>query len=193
VSQRIKFKDVRHIVHVAIVALVVIATFVIARSLSVPESFGQYGHYRGKAIEERMNPDRRNPLIIFQGAQTCLECHEEETGMWPGFEAWQKGKHSSVTCENCHSNVEEHVQRRRADPTLEKFVIGKDGSPQRCLMCHYGLAARPKVVPLCEPDENHAEYLEALKQETEEVLGCTVCHEDFRPHNPKLPKKGDES
>ncbi len=184
VSERMKFKDVRHIVHAAIILVVVVVGFLIARWATVPKSFGQYGHYRGASIAE----DQSFPVIL-QSAGACKECHEKERGMWPGFDVWQKGKHSAVTCENCHSNVRQHVERMKARPESKEFLVTKDPKPQRCLMCHFALAARPKVAPLCVPDDNHAEYLKLIKEQTEEILGCTTCHEDYLPHNPKLEKK----
>jgi len=189
VPERITFKDIRHIVHVAILVIVVLIAFLIARALTVPRSFGDYGHYRGASIKER----QEFPVTL-QTPQTCKECHEEERGdWWPAFEAWQNGKHSSLTCANCHSNLKEHVRRRKKDPTLEKFVVTKDNAPHLCLLCHHAMAARPKVLPLFDPtQEDHANYLELLKEEMEEVIGCNICHPTYRPHNPELPKDEDE-
>jgi len=187
VSQKVQFKDVRHIIRVAAIVVVVVVGFLIARFATVPKSFGQYGHYRGASLDEDMSLP-----VILQSPQTCHQCHDEQKGEWPGFEVWQKGKHSSLTCENCHSKCQEHVEARGKEPDLKRDVITKDPTPQRCLMCHYGLAARPKVVPLCLPDEHHAEYLKLLEEQTQEVLSCTMCHPDYRPHNPKLAKKTNE-
>jgi hypothetical protein len=186
VSQKAQFKDVRHIVRVVVIIVVVAVGFLVARFATVPKSFGQYGHYRGESLDEDMSLP-----VILQSPQTCRECHEEETGEWPGYEVWQKGKHSSLICENCHSNCQEHVEARGKEPDLKKDVITKDPTPQRCLMCHYGLAAKPKVLPLCLPDKHHAGYLKLLEQPATKTLSCTVggCHTDFRPHNPKLVKK----
>jgi hypothetical protein len=208
VPERIKFKDIRHIVHVAIIVVAVIVIFLIARALTVPESFGQYGHYRGDSIKERQDFP-----VTLQTPQTCKECHEEELGdWWPGFEAWHNGKHSSLTCENCHSNLKEHVELWKRHPDLvgmrkdqpEEFStrkrelglkdpIAKDNSPQLCLLCHHAMAARPAVLPIFDPtQEDHANYLELLKEEMEEVIGCNVCHPTYRPHNPELAEDEDE-
>jgi hypothetical protein len=190
VAEPIKFKDIRHIIHVAILVVLVLVGFLTVRALTVPESFGQYGHYRGTSLEERQNLD-----VILLTPQTCTECHEDERGdWWPGFEAWQNGGHSSLTCANCHGNLNEHVERRRKDPTAEKFVVTKDDSWQLCLVCHHAMAARPAVLPIFDPArEDHANYLKLTKKEMEEVSGCSMCHPTYRPHNPELPKKKNES
>lgn len=174
-----KFRDVRHIVHMAIIVVVVIVGFLIARYATVPRSFGQYGHYRAASIEERMSLP-----VILQGAQSCRECHEEaierkgQPTMWLGYQAWREGGHSSNTCENCHSNCKEHIELRRAQPDVKKDVITINRSRQHCLMCHTALAARPKKFKLYDA-ETHAGYYEAM--EFEEDVSCTKCHV---PHSP---------
>ncbi|NQT83476.1 hypothetical protein HQ563_10650 [bacterium] len=172
-TERIEFKDIRHIIHVAVILLVVIAGFIIARSASVPKSFGQYGHYRGRSIEERMNLP-----VVFQSIQTCLDCHEEESGeVWVGSEYWQEGVHSVNACENCHSKCKEHVERMKANPDLKEFVITKDTSDKLCLTCHGILAARPKVP---EPYD-HKKHLE--EHNMKDGQRCIECHV---PHYPAI-------
>ena len=46
------FKDAGHLLRLAVVFLVGIILFLVARGFLVPRSFGQYGHYRGNAIAE---------------------------------------------------------------------------------------------------------------------------------------------
>jgi len=175
VTQRIKFKDVRHIVHVGIIILVVLAGFVIARWVSVPKSFGQYGHYRGKSIEERMNLDGRDPLVIFRSAAYCLDCHEEESGeVWVGAEYWQEGKHSANTCLNCHSKAAPGEEK---SPCSAGFVRPRDTSNNLCLMCHGVLAARPRV-PEPYDKKRHIE-----EHDEEEGQTCIECHV---PHYPAI-------
>ena len=181
-SQRIEFRDVRHIVHVAIIVLVVVVGFIVAlilaRSSPLRRSFGQYdGHYRGDSIAERMNLP-----VIFQSVQTCFECHEEESGdVWVGSEYWLEGKHSANTCENCHSNCKEHVERMRALEKAglkpEKFVITRNTSDQLCLTCHGPLAARP---PVPKPYD-HKRHIEVHSMK--EGQRCIDCHV---PHYPSI-------
>lgn len=188
-ADRIRFKDIRHIVHVAVIIVVVMVGFLVARALTVPTSFGQYGHYRGESIQERQGLP-----VILENPETCRECHEDElkrdpdtVAIWPGLDVWQKGKHGALTCANCHGNLKEHVARRRIDSTLKEFVVTKDNRPQLCLLCHHAMVARPKVLPMFDPAlEEHASYLELLKEEQVEILGCNVCHPSYRPHDPKL-------
>lgn len=196
--QGIRFKDIRHIIHAAILIAVGIVGFLVARALTVPKSFGQYGHYRGDSIQENQDLS-----VILETPETCRECHDDELkrkpdepAVWPGLDAWQKGKHGSLTCANCHGNLKEHVERRRKDPTSETFVVTKDNRPQLCLLCHHAMVARPKVLPIFDPKrEEHASYMEVLKEEQEKQkeegeeeqdIGCTMCHPSYRPHDPKL-------
>ena len=178
-----KFKDIQHIIHVAAIIAVVIVAFVIVRALSVPGSFGQYGHYRGESLKERMDLP-----VILESSLTCQECHEEERGgMWPGYEIWKTERHSSVSCANCHGNLKEHVARRRVDLELEDFVVTKEKSIEKCFGCHLPLVAKPATQPLFTTDEPmHVGFVQAQKEgeASEEDLAflCLQCHP---PHNPK--------
>ena len=169
-SEQIKFEDVRHIVHVAVIILVVIVAFVIVRSLTLDKSFGQYGHYRGASLEER----KKLP-VIFQGVETCWECHEEESGeVWVGSEFWLDGKHSSNTCMNCHSKA---IPPGEKTPCSAGFVRPRDTSNNLCLICHGVLAARPKA-PEAYDKKRHIE-----EHEEEEGQKCIECHV---PHYPAI-------
>jgi hypothetical protein len=46
------FKDIEHLVRLAVLFAIGLLAFVILRAAVVPRSFGQYGHYRGAAIAE---------------------------------------------------------------------------------------------------------------------------------------------
>lgn len=188
-AERITFKDVRHIVRVAVIIAVVMVGFLVARGLTVPKSFGQYGHYRGESIQERQSL----PAIL-ENPETCRECHEDELkheagedAIWPGLDAWKKGKHGALTCANCHDNLKEHIERQQMDPAPTEFVVTKDMRPQLCLLCHHEMAARPAVLPIFSlTEQDHVNYMEVLKEELDEIVGCNICHPTYRPHDPKL-------
>ena len=46
------FRDIEHLVRLAVVLVIGLVAFVVLRAAVVPRSFGQYGHYRGDAIAE---------------------------------------------------------------------------------------------------------------------------------------------
>jgi len=183
VSERVKFNDVRHLVRAAVIVVVVVVGFLIARSLTVPKSFGQYGHYRGDSVVEKMGL----PVIV-QGSESCRECHGEaikrkgKPSLWLGYKAWKEGGHASNTCENCHSNCKEHSELRRAEKEkgikLEKDVITSEKAREHCFMCHAALAARPKGSKLYDA-EAHAGYCQAM--ELKKDAACSECHV---PHAP---------
>jgi hypothetical protein len=189
VADPIRFKDFRHLVHAAVLIAAVMVAFLVVRALIVPQSFGQYGHYRGESIQERQNLP-----VILEYPETCRECHEEELkrdpkepAVWPGLDTWQTGKHGSLTCANCHGNLKEHVERQRMDPAPTEFVVTKDIRPQLCLLCHHAMVARPAVLPIFDPkEEDHVNFLAVLEEELDEIVGCDICHPSYRPHDPKL-------
>ena len=90
-----------------LLALVIIV-FIIVRSLFVPESFGQYGWYRGDSVNEL-----RNLTVNYAGSTSCGEenCHKII------YSVWVKDRHKTVNCETCHGPAEKHVLNPRE--TLE--------------------------------------------------------------------------
>ena len=147
-------KDVEHLLRVAAVCLVGVAGFAVARSLYVPKSFGQYGHYRGDAIAEVA----ALPLI-HAGHQTCETCHPDV------LEKKKAGKHAGVACEACHGPQAKHAQAD--DPSSAKPPRPNPGV--LCVRCHEASAAKPKwfkqVVPLAHSGG----------------VGCGDCHQAHSP------------
>ena len=56
-----------------IVLVIVLIVLVLSRGLFVPKSWGQYGWYRGDAVEEH-----REKPVVHGGDQSCRECHEDQ-------------------------------------------------------------------------------------------------------------------
>jgi hypothetical protein len=112
------------ILRLVLVTIGIVATYVVARHLLTPASFGQYGHYRGAALGES---SARQP--IFAGAKSCDECHTET------FEIQAKDKHKTVSCEACHGPSRPHVK----NPDLPLVKLSND----TCLRCHSMDPARP--------------------------------------------------
>lgn len=136
-----------------ILALIIIA-FIFVRSLVVPESFGQYGWYRGDSVREL-----RNLGANYTGSTSCGEanCHENI------YTVWSKDRHKTVNCETCHDPAQKHVLNAR-EP-LRKA----DDSRDFCGKCHFKRISRPETFPQID-SETHGEDLR-----------CVYCH---NPHKP---------
>jgi len=72
--------------------------FLVVRHFVVPKSFGEYGHYRGAAVDEI------GALPVkFAGHQTCEMCHADVLA------TKSAGKHANVNCEACHGALADHA------------------------------------------------------------------------------------
>lgn len=112
------------IFRLVLLTIAIIGSYVIARSLLTPKSFGQHGFYRGEALLDHMLPEP-----VFAGRKECLECHEDiQAKLF-------KDKHKSIGCETCHGVGKEHAK----NPDLKLVKIGDNG----CLRCHEASASRP--------------------------------------------------
>jgi hypothetical protein len=112
------------IFRLVLLTVAIVATYLIARDLLTPASFGQYGFYRGEALLEHMS---RTP--VFAGRKACLECHEDIQAKL------LKDKHKTIGCETCHGVGKEHAD----NPDVKLVKIGDNG----CLRCHEDNGARP--------------------------------------------------
>jgi hypothetical protein len=108
-----------------IITVVVGATYAVARFLLTPDTFGQYGHFRGAALEESA---RRTPL--YAGAKACDECHSDTS------EVLVKAPHKLISCEACHGPSSAHVR----NPELTTIKL----TDESCLRCHVADPARPQ-------------------------------------------------
>jgi hypothetical protein len=116
---------------------IILLLFFTARHFLVPNSFHEYGWYRGNALRE--NADRP---ISFAGKKTCVECHEAVV------EKMKKSKHNSFSCESCHGPNAKHAD----DPTVSPTKIE---NPQFCLQCHEANPSRPTKFPQINPKEHY--------------------------------------
>src|SRR6266540_3306549 len=87
------------ILRLVLVTIGIVATYIVARHLLTPASFGQYGHYRGAALGEISARQ-----LMFAGVKACNECHDET------FEVQAKDKHKPVSCEACHGPSRAHAK-----------------------------------------------------------------------------------
>jgi hypothetical protein len=146
------FQDSGHLFRLAIVFLGALVAFMIVRTMLVPKTFGEYGHYRGAALGEiAARP------INYAGHQTCEMCHSDIA------ETKSHGKHANVNCETCHGPLAKHADDPAAfRPTLPNTAV-------ICARCHQKNIAKPTGFPQVDAPE-HSGGVE-----------CKVCHTPHTP------------
>jgi Cytochrome c7 and related cytochrome c len=146
------FKDIEHLIRLAVVIVIAVAAFVVLRAAVIPASFGQYGHYRGAAITEiAARP------IAFAGHDVCEGCHSEEAAQK------KQGKHVVVACEACHGALAKHAD----DPTA--IVPAKLDAAVLCARCHEANSAKPKSFP------------QVVTADHSGGIACDTCHQPHKP------------
>ena len=134
-----------------LLAVLIVASYFIARHFLVPASFGQYGWYRGNALQEAtVRP------IAYAGRIACVACHTEVADKTAKF------SHAHLSCEACHGPNQAHAD----DPTLSPAKIT---NPRFCLRCHQANPSRPASFPQIEPATHNPEKT------------CRQCHQPHAP------------
>jgi hypothetical protein len=129
-----------------------ITLFLIIRHLLIPDTFGQYGHYRGNALLD--NEDKE---IVHASEAYCVDCHDDV------LEKLRNDVHAGLSCITCHGPGMEHVE----DPAENPVVKATDR--EFCGRCHFINPSRPAgVVVQVNPEDHNPEFSE-----------CTDCH---HPH-----------
>ena len=124
-----KFYIPPQITRLAIAFAIFIALFLFVRHLLVPDTFGQYGFYRGASLIDNAAPD-----IHFAGQKECFECHQDVEDLKT------QGLHSEISCEACHGPGQKHVL------SGDVANIKKHSEREFCGNCHEINAARNKNV-----------------------------------------------
>jgi len=146
------FKDSGHLFRFAGLFVLAFLLFLLIRGFVVPSSFGQYGHYRGAAIDEiAAHP------IKYAGHQSCEACHQDIQ------DQKKTGKHARVNCEACHGPLAGHAD----DPASVQPV--KPDTAVLCAQCHTASAAKPKGFPQVAPADHST------------GLPCQTCHQPHNP------------
>jgi hypothetical protein len=143
----------QHLKRAFILLFVAIVAFIIVRSLIVPESFGQYGWYRGNSVNELMSFNVTNA-----NSTECADCHQSV------YTVWANGSHNTINCDDCHGSTEDHANNNRIIPQPA------NDSKEFCGLCHFQNVARPKDFPQINPNSGHGEDLK-----------CTYCHNPHKP------------
>lgn len=145
------FKDIEHLVRLAVVMLIVLVAFVIVRTAIVPKSFGQYGHFRGAAVGETAAKP-----AVYAGHETCESCHTDVA------DKKKTGKHVVVACEACHGALANHA----GDPSLQPTKLD---TAVLCSRCHEANSAKPKWFP------------QVVTADHSGGLACDTCHQPHSP------------
>lgn len=142
-----------HLKRLLMTGVVIIALFLLLKNALTPDSFGQFGHYRAKSMDEIAALP-----IHFVGNASCVSCHDTIVTMR------NEGYHSDLSCEGCHGAGYKHIE----NPKTEK--LDKPDSREFCIKCHSINLARPeKAVIQKELKEHHAEKK------------CITCHNPHQP------------
>jgi hypothetical protein len=132
------------IVRLILLTIGIVGTYLVARVFLTPQSFGQYGWYRGAALEELA---ARTP--VYAGKKSCDECHSDVVHTLAG------DAHKTLSCEGCHGVSRDHVnnpdilpvkltgshcirchEANPSRPTWFKQIVVKDHYPGKCVECH---------------------------------------------------------
>ena len=120
-----KFYIPPQLTRLSIAFAIFITLFLLLRKLLIPDSFGQYGHYRGDSLN-----DNALQAIHYAGQAACLECHQDIE------DQKQADVHNGIKCETCHGPGQKHAESAEAADIL------KPESREFCGVCHEKNAAR---------------------------------------------------
>jgi hypothetical protein len=130
-----------------------ISLFILVRHLLVPDTFGEYGHYRGASLIDNAQPE-----IHYAGQQACLDCH-------PDIEELKAmDVHSDIRCETCHGPGQKHVE------SMDANDIFKPSEREFCGMCHAKNAAKRETAIFQVDLEKHNTGKK-----------CIECHNPHQP------------
>jgi hypothetical protein len=124
------------IIRLVLLTIAIICIYFCARYLLTPQSFGQYGHYRGNALQEIA---AREPF--WAGRKTCDACHGEIV------QKLAKAEHKGLSCETCHGPSKAHVEN--PEVKLPKL------SYSQCVRCHEASPSRPAWLHQMTPAKHY--------------------------------------
>ncbi|MEI7728559.1 MAG: hypothetical protein WCO56_03270 [Verrucomicrobiota bacterium] len=141
------------IVRLVFVTIAIAVGYFAARKVLTPDSFGQYGHFRGNALALVAS---RAP--VYAGQKACDECHSEILAKVA------KAPHAPVSCEACHAACQAHA----ANPEVKTDKL-TDGL---CARCHERTTGRPAW---------HKQI--NLKNHYNGQGACKTCHIPHQPND----------
>lgn len=148
------------VVRVGLLLIIVLVIFAIVRLAFIPDSFGQYGRYRGDSIQENVNIQ----ASFAEGTGACAKCHDNV------LSALRSAQHAKIDCQTCHGPGENH----RSNP--KGFSLRIKGDKSLCATCHSTIAGRKdKGIATVDPVMHSGGVI------------CTKCH---NPHQPLGGRNG---
>ena len=148
-----------HVLKLAVILVVAGGIGVFARGIFVPETMGQYGHYRGADLQ-----DQRNVAVRSHTNESCYKCHR------PIRLIHKAGVHKTVSCEFCHGPYADHIKDGKL---IGKLPVKKGMEIKTlCLRCHNKIIrARPEesIKMIAMP-----QHLEEKKVQIDH--NCNQCH-----------------
>ena len=111
----------------ALLFVLFIGLFLTLKYFLTPKSFGEFGHYRGLALEEG-----KLKVPEYTGQKACAECHDDMMVLKMANE------HASLSCETCHGAGRIHIS------SVDSVVVSppKPNTREFCGICHAKNAAR---------------------------------------------------
>ncbi len=76
-----------------------IGLFLLVRHFLIPDTFGQYGHYRGDSLEDNMSRE-----MTYADKEDCFACHSDIQ------EKLENEMHAGLSCLICHGPGRRHVE-----------------------------------------------------------------------------------
>jgi len=138
---------------IILVFVIFIALMLVLRHFLVPDSWEEYGHYRGDALKEIAY---KTPKFVQM--DDCAACHDSIA------ELKSSGEHKSLQCEICHGAGYQHID----DPEGNKELL--PSGRQFCLRCHTLNPAR---------SNDEIKQVDPIEHNTDEE--CITCHNPHQP------------
>jgi hypothetical protein len=150
-------EQIRRLVFVVIILGIL---FIVVRQMLIPSDFGQYGHFRGSAVDDIIAQK-----IHFAGHEVCAECHDEISS------AKSEGFHKNLSCEICHGPAANHVE------APDKITPPAPRERGYCPICHEYNPSRPTGFP------------QIISVSHNPSAPCISCHDPHAPVPPETPKE----
>jgi hypothetical protein len=124
-----------------------ITIFIVIRHFLVPDSFGEYGYYRGNSLADIANKE-----LVFANKEVCIDCHSDIN------EKLQSDLHSGLSCIVCHGAGLEHAN------APDSIKIIKKSGRENCGRCHSINPARAKdAINQIDITEHHKEKNDCIE------------------------------
>jgi hypothetical protein len=167
----------QHIRRLILVFAIFILLFLIVQHLLKPNSFGELGHYRAKAIHENTLRE-----LHYGGSDICSKCHDSIR-----IEK-SEGFHAKLKCEVCHGPGLKHAlyaDKFKNGHLPDSLVLYKPVERKNCAICHQINAARIKIA-FDTIDNTLIRQVDVMKhklldKKTKQEQKCIKCH---NPHQP---------